>query len=117
MYTTLAHTNQITFLGKLRLIISDLWTTKSNITLTITEPFTTGRSVPWLLFNFSIMALLLKPSALELPTLDSSSDTGWISRFRDGETLGQLQLRLQLTDQLAHANYWDRVIFYVDKSV
>jgi len=33
------------------------------------------------------------------------------SRFRDGDVLE----RLRLTDQLASLNYWDRVIFYVDK--
>lgn len=33
------------------------------------------------------------------------------SRFRDGDALE----RLRLTDQLASLNYWDRVIFYVDK--
>jgi SAM-dependent methyltransferase len=33
-------------------------------------------------------------------------------RFRDGES----HQRLRLTDQLASLNYWDRVIFYVDKA-
>lgn len=32
-------------------------------------------------------------------------------QFRDGDALQ----RLKLTDQLAEINYWDRVIFYVDK--
>jgi ubiquinone/menaquinone biosynthesis C-methylase UbiE len=32
-------------------------------------------------------------------------------QFRDGDNLQ----RLRLTDQLAQLNYWDRVIFYVDK--
>jgi SAM-dependent methyltransferase len=36
--------------------------------------------------------------------------TEW-SQFRQGDTLQ----RLRFTDQLAHLNYWDRVIFYVDK--
>ncbi len=34
----------------------------------------------------------------------------WTS-FRAGEPLP----RLRLTDQLAQLNYWDRVIFYIDK--
>lgn len=81
MSIKLAHTNKITFLGKLRRTISGLWSTTPNITPTITEPFTAGRSVPRLLFDFSVMASLLKPSALEHPTLDFGSGTGWVSEF------------------------------------
>lgn len=33
------------------------------------------------------------------------------TQFRNGDTLQ----RLRLTDQLEHLNYWDRIIFYVDK--
>lgn len=42
--------------------------------------------------------------------LQAYSMEAW-SRFRDGDALE----RLRLTDQLASLNYWDRVIFYVDK--
>jgi SAM-dependent methyltransferase len=42
--------------------------------------------------------------------LQTYSMEAW-SRFRDGDALE----RLRLTDQLASLNYWDRVIFYVDK--
>lgn len=42
--------------------------------------------------------------------LQAYSMEAW-SRFRDGDSLE----RLRLTDQLASLNYWDRVIFYVDK--
>ena len=42
--------------------------------------------------------------------LQAYSMEDW-SRFRDGDALE----RLRLTDQLASLNYWERVIFYVDK--
>lgn len=42
--------------------------------------------------------------------LQTYSMEAW-SRFRDGDVLE----RFRLTDQLASLNYWDRVIFYVDK--
>ena len=42
--------------------------------------------------------------------LQTYSMEAW-SRFRDGDALE----RLLLTDHLASINYWDRVIFYVDK--
>lgn len=45
------------------------------------------------------------PAALQVYSLPE-----WI-RFRDGDTLQ----RLKFTDQLAQINYWDRVIFYIDK--
>jgi ubiquinone/menaquinone biosynthesis C-methylase UbiE len=45
------------------------------------------------------------PSALQIYSMDE-----W-GQFRNGD---QLQ-RLRLTDRLAATNYWDRVIFYVDK--
>ncbi len=44
------------------------------------------------------------------PALQTYPMEAW-SRFRDGDVLE----RLRLTDQLASLNYWDRVIFYVDK--
>lgn len=46
------------------------------------------------------------PLALQTYKLD-----GW-SRFREGDNLE----RLRFTDQLADLNYWDRVIFYIDKA-
>lgn len=42
--------------------------------------------------------------------LQTYSMEAW-SRFREGDAVE----RLRLTDQLANLNYWDRVIFYVDK--
>jgi hypothetical protein len=35
------------------------------------------------------------------------------SEFRKGDSLQ----RLRFTDQLADLNYWDRVIFFIDKPV
>jgi SAM-dependent methyltransferase len=52
-----------------------------SFTPTLTEPFTTGRAASRLLFDFSVMASLLKPSALELPILDFGAGTGWVSEF------------------------------------
>ena len=77
---------------------------------TITESFSAGRSASCLLFDFSEMASLMKPSELSQPILDFGSGAGWM-KFRDGDTLE----RLRLTNQLPSLNYWDRVIFYVDK--
>lgn len=51
------------------------------ITLTFTEPFTAGRSAPCLLFDFGVMASLMKPSVLDQPVLDFDSGTGWVSQF------------------------------------
>ncbi len=48
---------------------------------TITEPFTADRMAPRLLFDFSVMASLLKPSLLELPILDFAAGSGWVSEF------------------------------------
>lgn len=47
----------------------------------ITEPFTAGRSAPRLLFDFGVMASLMKPSVLDQPVLDFGSGTGWVSEF------------------------------------
>ncbi len=47
----------------------------------ITDPFTAGRSAPRLLFDFGVMASLLKPSVLDQPVLDFGSGTGWVSEF------------------------------------
>lgn len=46
------------------------------------------------------------PATLQVYSIDE-----W-SQFREGDNLQ----RLRIIDQLAHLNYWDRVIFYVDKS-
>lgn len=54
---------------------------KPCITPTITEPFTAGRSAPRLLFDFGVMASLMKPSVLDEPVLDFGSGTGWVSEF------------------------------------
>ena len=56
-------------------------TVTPNITPTVTEPFTAGRAAPRLLFDFSVMASLLKPSVLDWPILDFGAGTGWISEF------------------------------------
>lgn len=48
---------------------------------TATEPFTAGREASRLLFDFAVMASLLKPSALESPILDFGAGTGWVSEF------------------------------------
>lgn len=48
---------------------------------TITEPFTAGRSTPRLLFDFAVMASLMKPLVLDQPVLDFGSGTGWVSEF------------------------------------
>lgn len=47
----------------------------------ITEPFTAGRSAPRLLFDFGVMASLLKPAVLGEPILDFGAGTGWVSEF------------------------------------
>jgi SAM-dependent methyltransferase len=47
----------------------------------ITEPFTAGRSAARLLFNFGVLASLMKPSMLERPVLDFGAGTGWVSEF------------------------------------
>jgi len=56
-------------------------TATPSITPTMAEPFTAGRSAPRLLFDFSVMASLLKPSVLEWPILDFGAGTGWVSEF------------------------------------
>ena len=48
---------------------------------TITEPFTADRSAPRLLFDFGVMASLMKPTVLDQPVLDFGSGTGWVSEF------------------------------------
>lgn len=51
------------------------------LTPTVTEPFTAGRSAPRLLFDFGVMASLMKPSVLDQPVLDFGAGTGWVSEF------------------------------------
>jgi SAM-dependent methyltransferase len=53
------------------------------------------------------MSIVPMPHPLALQTYSMKS---W-SQFRNGDTME----RLRLTDQLACLNYWDRVIFFVDK--
>ena len=55
--------------------------TASILTPTVTEPFTAGRAASRLLFDFSVMSSLLKPSVLEVPILDFGAGTGWVSEF------------------------------------
>jgi SAM-dependent methyltransferase len=74
MTNALAHTTQITFVEKSS-------TVTPNITPTVTEPFTAGRATPRLLFDFSVMASLLKPDVLESPILDFGAGTGWVSEL------------------------------------
>lgn len=47
----------------------------------VTEPFTSGRAAPRLLFDFAVMLSLLKQSVLQSPVLDFGAGTGWISEF------------------------------------
>lgn len=54
---------------------------EASITSTITEPFTAGRAAPRLLFDFSVMASLLKPSVLDAPILDFGAGTAWVSEL------------------------------------
>jgi SAM-dependent methyltransferase len=58
-----------------------LSTAMLSITPTVTEPFTSGRAAPRLLFDFGVMASLMKPSVLDQPVLDFGSGTGWVSEF------------------------------------
>ena len=53
------------------------------ISPTLTEPFTAGRSTSRLLFDFSVMAALLQPNPelMELPVIDFGAGTCWISEF------------------------------------
>jgi SAM-dependent methyltransferase len=53
----------------------------AEVSKTITEPFTADRMAPRLLFDFSVMASLLKPSLLAQPILDFAAGSGWISEF------------------------------------
>ncbi len=53
----------------------------SSIAPAITEPFSSGRTAPRLLFDFAVMASLLKQSILKEPVLDFGAGTGWISEF------------------------------------
>ena len=50
-------------------------------TVAVTEPFTAGRAASRLLFDFSIMAALIKQSEIDKPILDFGAGTGWISEF------------------------------------
>ena len=52
-----------------------------SITPTATEPFSADRAAPRLLFDFAMMASLLKSSALEWPILDFGAGSGWVSEF------------------------------------
>jgi SAM-dependent methyltransferase len=74
MTTLLAHTTQIASTEKAS-------TVTPVITPTVTEPFSAGRAAPRLLFDFSVMASLLKPDVLELPILDFGAGTGWVSEL------------------------------------
>ncbi|MCF8383975.1 MAG: class I SAM-dependent methyltransferase [Chlorobium sp.] len=74
MITPVAHTKDIA----VRILSSN---DVPEISPTLTEPFTAGRSVPRLLFDFSIMAALFNPESLEFPMLDFGSGTGWVSEF------------------------------------
>ena len=50
-------------------------------TLAFNEPFTAGRAAPRLLFDFGVMAALMKLSVLDQPVLDFGAGTGWVSEF------------------------------------
>jgi SAM-dependent methyltransferase len=47
----------------------------------VTEPFTAGRATARLLFDFSVMAACLNPSALDYPILDFGVGSAWVSEF------------------------------------
>lgn len=74
MVMSLVHTTQIALIDRPS-------TFMPNITATVTEPFTAGRAAPRLLFDFSVMTSLLKPSVLESPILDFGAGTGWVSEL------------------------------------
>ena len=74
MSTPLAHTTQVA----LPAASSEV---QPSITPAVTEPFSSGRAAPRLLFDFAVMASLLKPSVLKKPVLDFGAGTGWISEF------------------------------------
>jgi SAM-dependent methyltransferase len=46
-----------------------------------TEPFSAGRAAARLIFDFGVLASLMKPSMLEQPVLDFGAGTGWVSEF------------------------------------
>lgn len=82
------HSKQFAFIDKsimARLI--SFWTRvqallkPAPLTPTVTEPFTAGRAAPRLLFDFSVIAALLKPSSLSSPILDFGAGTGWVSEL------------------------------------
>lgn len=45
------------------------------------EPFRSGRETPRLLYDFSVMASLMKPRLLGEPVLDFGAGSGWVSEF------------------------------------
>lgn len=47
----------------------------------VTEPFAVGRATPRLLFDFGVMASLMKPALLDQLVLDFGAGTGWVSEF------------------------------------
>lgn len=47
----------------------------------ITEPFSAGRSVSRLLFDFSVIIALFKPDIMDHTILDFGAGTGWVSEF------------------------------------
>ncbi len=52
-----------------------------NYSSSITEPFSTDRAAPRLLFDFGVMTSLLKPTVLHQPVLDFGAGSGWVSEF------------------------------------
>jgi SAM-dependent methyltransferase len=74
MIASVKHSNQIILLRKSS-------SATPNITPTVTEPFSAGRTASRLLFDFSVMASLLKSPVLDRPILDFGAGTGWVSEF------------------------------------
>ena len=74
MTASLSHTTRV-------LLPAASSTVQSSIASATIEPFSSGRAAPRLLFDFAVMASLLKPSVLEEPVIDFGAGTGWISEF------------------------------------
>ena len=47
----------------------------------VTEPFNAGCATPRLLFDFGVMASLIKPTARDYPVLDFGAGIGWVTEF------------------------------------
>lgn len=55
--------------------------TSENLNQLALEPFSAGRAAGRLIFDFGVMASLLKPEVLQYPFLDFGAGTAWVSEF------------------------------------